>query len=180
MNTIKNTPKDCKVCINGDNNTVIFLSAAHFKGIIHIGTADTKSFNCTVTIGKGTTSNGTTMRILESGTRVRIGTDCMLSDEINIWASDTHTLIDAKGDIINWGRHITIGNHVWIGKHATILKNTTIADGSVVGWGAVVSGTFNMPGSVIAGNPAKVVKTVSGWSSDRPETYLKKGHKISR
>lgn len=55
-------------------------------------------------------------------------------------------------------RKITIGRNVWVGLNAIILKGTEIGDNSVVGAGAVVRGKFPA-NCVIAGNPAKVVKT---------------------
>ena len=55
-------------------------------------------------------------------------------------------------------RHtVKIGHDVWIGRDVTLLKNALIDTGSVVGAGAVVTGMFP-PYSVIAGNPAKLVR----------------------
>ena len=59
-------------------------------------------------------------------------------------------LVVSKGSVI-------IGNNVWIGDKATILPNVTIADGAVIAANSVV--TKDVPAySVVAGNPAKVVK----------------------
>lgn len=52
---------------------------------------------------------------------------------------------------------IKIGKNCFIGCNALILKGTELGDGCVVGAGAVVSGKFEA-GSVIAGNPAKVIR----------------------
>ncbi len=54
---------------------------------------------------------------------------------------------------------VAIGNNVFIGTGAIILKGTTIGDNSVVGAGAIVKGTFEA-GSILAGNPARVVRQV--------------------
>lgn len=52
---------------------------------------------------------------------------------------------------------IAIGDNVWIGDKATILSGVTIGDGAVVAANAVV--TRDVPAySVVAGNPARVVK----------------------
>ena len=61
----------------------------------------------------------------------------------------------AGGDTTKW-RSTTIGNNVSIGSNATILP-VTIGDNVVIGAGAVV--TKNIPdNSVVAGNPAKIIK----------------------
>lgn len=55
---------------------------------------------------------------------------------------------------------VRIGNNVWIGDKATILPNVTIGDGAVIAANAVV--TKDVPEySVAAGNPAKIVKTIT-------------------
>ena len=54
---------------------------------------------------------------------------------------------------------VTIGNDVWIGHGAVILKGVRIGDRSVVGARAVV--TRDVPAdTVVAGNPARVVKSL--------------------
>lgn len=54
---------------------------------------------------------------------------------------------------------ILIGKNCFIGCNAIILKGTVLGDGCVVGAGAVVSGRFP-PNSVIAGNPARIIRTL--------------------
>jgi virginiamycin A acetyltransferase len=51
----------------------------------------------------------------------------------------------------------TVGNDVWIGMQATILPGVTIGDGAIVAAKAVVSADVP-PYSVVAGNPARVVR----------------------
>jgi virginiamycin A acetyltransferase len=55
------------------------------------------------------------------------------------------------------GPDTMIGNDVWIGQGARILPGARLGDGCIVGAGAVVAGGF-APYSVIAGNPARVVR----------------------
>lgn len=53
---------------------------------------------------------------------------------------------------------VKIGNNVWIGDKATILPNVTIGDGAVIAANAVV--TKDVPAyTVVAGNPAKIIRT---------------------
>ena len=69
------------------------------------------------------------------------------------------------------GKEVIIGKHVWIGKDVKICKNTKIADNCVIGWNSVVTSSISNKhnaNSVIAGNPAKVVKENILWSKERP------------
>ena len=58
--------------------------------------------------------------------------------------------VTSKGPVI-------IGNNVWIGDKATVLPNVTIGDGAVIAANAVVTKDVP-PYSIVAGNPAKVIK----------------------
>lgn len=54
---------------------------------------------------------------------------------------------------------VIIGRNVWIGDKATILPNVKIGDGAVIAANAVV--TKNVPPyTVVAGCPAKIIKTI--------------------
>lgn len=56
---------------------------------------------------------------------------------------------------------ILIGNDVWIGANSTILKGARIGDGCVIAAGAVVPRGDYPARSIIAGVPAKAIKTLS-------------------
>ena len=55
-----------------------------------------------------------------------------------------------KGDTI-------IGNDVWIGQNVTILPGVHIGDGAIIGLNSVV-GRDVAPYTIVAGNPAKVIR----------------------
>ncbi len=50
-----------------------------------------------------------------------------------------------------------IGNDVWIGQNAVILPGVNIGDGVIIGANSVVGGNV-APYTVVAGNPAKVIR----------------------
>lgn len=57
---------------------------------------------------------------------------------------------------------ITIAENVFIGLRVTILPNTVIGRNYIIGAGAVVKG--NIPeGSVVVGNPAKVICSIEDY-----------------
>jgi maltose O-acetyltransferase len=58
---------------------------------------------------------------------------------------------------------VSIGTRVFVGAGAVILPGSTIGDDSIVGALAVVRGDVP-PGSVVAGNPAKVVSDVESFA----------------
>src|SRR6476620_10212698 len=53
---------------------------------------------------------------------------------------------------------VKICDNVWIGMNAVILKGVTIGENSVVAAGSVVTKSVE-PNTIVAGNPAQVVKT---------------------
>ena len=50
-----------------------------------------------------------------------------------------------------------IGNDVWIGQNAVILPGVNIGDGAIIGANSVVGSNIS-PYTIVAGNPAKVIR----------------------
>lgn len=53
---------------------------------------------------------------------------------------------------------VVIGRNCWVGENSRICKGVTIGDGSIVAANAVVTKSVP-PNCIVAGNPAKIVKT---------------------
>jgi len=111
-----------------------------------------------IEIGKNVRLNGAG---LQAATSIRVGDDCILG---------SCTIVDTDHHSVDVNRRhpgavaatapIVIGRNVWVAGAAAVLKGVTIGDDSVVGYGAVVSSDVP-PGVVVAGNPARVVRSLS-------------------
>ncbi|WP_243348780.1 acyltransferase [Parabacteroides sp. FAFU027] len=119
--------------------------------------------NCTLKIGAGTTFGQ--IRIVNVGRNnsVIIGTNCLFADNIEVWASDTHSIYDADGRFINPERPIYIGNGVWIGSYVKILKGVNIGDGAIVGMNSLIVNDVDSK-NLVAGNPVRCLKENVTWS----------------
>lgn len=93
---------------------------------------------------------------------ISIGRDCMIADGVQIFSGDGHPVFK-DGKRVNPDKTVTIGDNVWIGLNAIILKGVNIGRGAIVASGAVVSKDVP-PNSIVAGNPAKVIKEDISWS----------------
>lgn len=119
---------------------------------------EARSTSAKVEIGQNTWINNNFSAISNSGS-ISIGQDCHIGHDVFIIDSDFHLLDPDKRNMDPGSQPVYIGNNVFIGSRVTILKNAHIGDSSVVAAGAVVSGTFPAR-SVIAGNPAKLIRTL--------------------
>lgn len=89
---------------------------------------------------------------------ISIGDNCAIAYGVLIQDSDYHTMYREDGSPKPQTKPIIISDNVWIGARAIILKGVTIGNGAIIAAGAVV--TKDVPAhSVVAGNPAKVIKT---------------------
>ena len=95
---------------------------------------------------------------LESN-KVTFGDRCLLGPNVHLYCPG-HPLdaVDRNGlRGKEFAKPITVGNDVWIGGGVIILPGVTIGDGVTVGAGSVVTKDVESF-TVVAGNPAKVIK----------------------
>lgn len=100
---------------------------------------------------------------------IKIGRDVMIYANVAVYDSD-HVFSDPKKAMNKQGIHtedVIIGDNVWIGCGVIILKGVTVGEGAVVGAGSVVTHDV-MPGTVVAGNPARVIKDRLSPAPPRP------------
>lgn len=129
---------------------------------LHNGVLRTDGENNLIVIGQGTYIGGACIHALCS-TSIEIGRKCLFSSEIDIRSGELkiYNIRDKKQ--YNFGKNIKIGNQVWIGKRVQLLKGVEIPDNSVVGAGSLVTKKFEEPNVIIAGHPAKVIRTGIYW-----------------
>lgn len=113
------------------------------------------NFGRFITLGKNVFINHACSFLDMGG--ITIEDDVMIGPRVNL-TSETHPLDPAnRGTVIP--KPIVIRRNAWIGAAATILPGVTVGENAIVAAGAVVS--RDVPANaIVAGIPAKVVKTV--------------------
>ncbi|MBO7042539.1 MAG: acyltransferase [Alphaproteobacteria bacterium] len=157
-----------------DNNTVVFHR--YCMGQWNVSCFDG---NCSIEIGEKTMCISTYISAV--GGSLQIGKECLFANDIIIWAGDGHSVLDLETkSVLNKPKGtLKIGNHCWIGQNVSITKSAEISEDCIVGIGSVVTKKFTEKHVVIAGNPARVVKTGITWNGASPLTYDKQTLKKS-
>lgn len=142
--------------ILGDYVDLYGLLYSQSHGLIKIGSH--------VRIGRGTQ--------LRSCLSIEIGDYSIISANVIISDNNNHpvsprfrkirSLMPASSEMNLWkwsaSKSIVLKENVWIGENARVCKGVTIGNNSIVAANAVV--TKDVPdNSIVAGNPARVVKT---------------------
>jgi len=100
--------------------------------------------------------------LIEIGDHVQITQDVRFSNHGGGWV-----LREKYPDFDFFGK-IKVGNNVYIGNSSIILAGVTIGNDVIIGAGSVV--TKSVPsGSIVGGNPAKIITTIENFE----EHYIK-------
>lgn len=104
--------------------------------------------------------------------KLKIGKFCSFAWDVTIYLGGNHRVDwfalypfggprwpEAEGlvGVLGGKGDVTIGNDVWVGSNVIILSGVTVGDGAVIGAGSVVTADVE-PFTIVAGNPAKLVK----------------------
>ncbi len=147
--------------IDGNNNSIHISEGCRLLNATIIVNGE----GCRVSIGQNTMASGPGslyIICMGNGNYVNIGEDCMFADVVEIWASDTHPILDKENKLLNPSKPVSIGNHVWLGRYVKVLKGVTIGDGAVVGMDSLVTRDIQ-PGTLNAGSPTRCLKEHIQW-----------------
>ena len=109
---------------------------------------------------------GYQVRILVAD-EVSIGRHVLIANRVFFAGHDSHPLdpirrANNEPPNENGGGAIRVEDYVWIGNSCTILKNVTIGKAAIVAIGSVVTKDVE-PFTIVAGNPARVVKRLDEY-----------------
>jgi acetyltransferase-like isoleucine patch superfamily enzyme len=134
------------------------------------GSLVTETNESSLIVGDNTYIGGGT--VIDCVKSISIGDDVLISYGCILTDSDNHSVKYSirKKDLADWkqrkhdwtttnSKAIQISTGVWIGARAIILKGVTIGKGAVVGAGSVVTKDVP-PWTIVAGNPARVIKEI--------------------
>jgi acetyltransferase-like isoleucine patch superfamily enzyme len=142
---------------------------------VHIGRQARLSVDGTVSINRGCRVSVNDGAHLHIGNRsyindnssvvcfesISIGVGCAIAWNTNILDANIHALV-VEGEQRPRSQPIAIGDQVWLGTGAIVLPGVTIGSGAVVAAGSVVRS--DVPArTVVAGNPARVVRERISW-----------------
>jgi acetyltransferase-like isoleucine patch superfamily enzyme len=154
---IVDSPRKRNISI-GDNFTLVSRFMSNLVGITNICVLQCLGSG-TITIGSNC---GFSSPIISAKTSVIIGDHVLIGANVRIYDHDYHstnflTRRSSQQDKPKT-KSIHIEDDVFIGTNSIILKGSHIGARTVIGAGSVCSNMIIPPDSIVAGNPAKMVK----------------------
>ncbi|HFR3342924.1 TPA: sugar O-acetyltransferase [Streptococcus suis] len=124
---------------------------------IYIEAPLTLDYGCNIHVGEDFYANFN-WTVLDT-CPVTIGKNAMLGPNVQFYTALHPLKAEERIAGPEYGAPIEIGDNVWIGGGAIILAGVILGDNVVVGAGSVVTKSFG-DNVVLAGNPARVIKTI--------------------
>ena len=148
----------CQIIIRGLNNRLGIEEGVK----IYRSNIEIMGNNCSIKIGKNSMiGDNCYLMTKEEGINIIIGESCGLSRNIKIMTSDGHPIYQNTLRV-NHAQNIVLDNNIWVADNVTILKGVEIGSKTVIGINSVV--TKSVPSNtVVAGNPARVIKKNITW-----------------
>lgn len=97
---------------------------------------------------------------------ITLGENVLVGPKVNIITINHDP--DPENRSATYGRPVVIGDNVWIGINSTILPGVSIGCGAIIGANSVVTKDVP-PMTVVAGNPARTIKTLKNKHYERGE-----------
>lgn len=160
-------PLPTRLRFEGDRNIVFFGPRSRLAGMdIVINGSDNLVY-----FGALSSSGTFHVPLRGDGRTVVIGDQCMFShgtvfgrkDPVTLYRTTDGAPLQAEGDI-------SVGDHVWIGRHVTVSPGTVVREDSVIGQSARLEGDYP-PAVILAGVPARVLKTDVTWGRSAEPTF---------
>jgi acetyltransferase-like isoleucine patch superfamily enzyme len=145
----------------GENCLICSRSKDTALGVGHPVIIRTLTNKAKISIGNGVRMSGTSIC---SANSIDIGDRCVIGADVWIVDTDFHSLdpeirSSLRDSKTANSRPVCIGTDVFIGGGSKILKGVVLENNVVVGAGSIVTKSFPK-GSIISGNPAKIVGSI--------------------
>lgn len=159
-------PTNSVIIIENDNVNINIGSTNYFRNVIISCFLGDKQ---KLTIGKNTKIVECHF-ILEEEGEIYVGENCLFSSKILFRTSDGHSIISQKDKkvLTKKAKKVQIGNHVWIGIETMVLKNSRVGNDCIIGARSIVNKVFDKDNALLAGIPAKIIKTGVNWRQENP------------
>lgn len=160
---IKNESGDKSRIVIGNNCKVLGDISCKASGKVIIGdystVQDTVSIRCLKSISIGKFTGIAEGALITDNNTHPTDTEAWIAHRIRVAPQGPGYPGSGNGWELSDSAPVVIGDAVWIGGNSTILKGVTIGDGAIIARGAVVTKDVD-PFTIVAGNPAKKVKTL--------------------
>lgn len=153
------------ISVTKNHQAPVKLSHLFFQRILRInGNASwpvhftsTVSFPQNISLGKGSAPGYSPGCYIQAFGKIDIGDHVLIGPNVGI--------ITANHDIHDTSRHlpskVALGDYCWIGMNSVILPNVVLGPHTVVAAGSVVTKSFPAGHVVLAGNPAKAIRSLN-------------------
>lgn len=98
--------------------------------------------------------------VVLDGAKVTIGNNVFIAPNVGLYTAGHPLDHERRNQGIEYARSITIEDDVWVGAGVQVCPGVTIGRGAVVAAGSIVTKDVP-PFTMVAGVPAKVIKTIS-------------------
>lgn len=109
---------------------------------------------------------------LDAFDKISIGADCVISKHVTFLTHDysfttgLRSIGKSSDSDLQIQDSIKLGNNVFVGLGTILLPGTSIGDNCIIGAGSVVKGAIPS-GSVVAGNPAKILCNIEEFTKKK-------------